>query len=138
MNPSLSTVDSLFSALQHVSTVATATNGGSSSSSGGARINSVDLVIDGGKIASRASPSFNDSEPPSYFEVVGAMMSEQRATVQSRPYSMTVNMRQSSQHQQQQSAGQRCTTIPTTNSNKEFTAIGKLDNHIDSLQACFC
>lgn len=123
MNPSLSTVDSLLNVLPANPILLRNFNATNS------RLNSIDLDQ---MAKARSSPSFNDSEPPSYFEVVGAGIGvgvgqgletvPQSQTVpgsnrESRYSNVNVNFRHPSV---QPNAHQRTTT---TNS-KEFTVIG--------------
>lgn len=80
MNPSLSTVDSLLNVLPigrntnvNVNLLNSLQRGATNLNTpptANSRLNSIEL--DRAIKAARSSPSFNDSEPPSYFEVVGS------------------------------------------------------------------
>lgn len=80
MNPSLSTVDSLLNVLPisrntnvNVNLLNSFQRGATNQNTPpttNSRLNSIEL--DRAIKAARSSPSFNDSEPPSYFEVVGS------------------------------------------------------------------
>ena len=122
MNPSLSTVESVpIGIAVNMSSLQRHAGGGVNAS----RINSIDL--DGAK--ARSSPSFNDSEPPSYFEVVGAAgytcASVIRETQNSPPSStatavVAATARYSAVNMRQQP--QRSSAQPPNS--KEFTSIG--------------